>query len=71
MKVCEYKNYEVSITYRNPITFINQWEGWKLSHRVRGLFIWCLWIWKRNACDVWVTYGIRIFGIELTLRKWL
>ncbi len=56
---------DVSIGWRNPIEFVSQWRYNPLKEKVRACFIWCLWIWKRSDCNVWIKYGIRILGIEI------
>lgn len=60
---------DITINFRNPIRFVKQW--WTLKYRIRAVFIWCLWVWKSNACDIWIDYGIRILGLELNVRRFI
>jgi len=64
-----FKNLELTINFRNPVEFINQWsfEVFKIKH----IFIWLLYGWIYNTCDCWMDYGIRIIGIEINIRRYL
>jgi hypothetical protein len=64
-----YKNLELSIIFRNPIEFINQWGFW--GNKFRGILIWFLWGWINNTCNIWKDYGMRIIGIEINLRRYI
>ena len=65
------KNKEFSISFRNPVEFINQWRCFKINYRLRKITIWLFYKWKENACDVWIDYGIRIIGLEFCCREYL
>lgn len=60
----------MKISWRNPIEFFNQWQWSALSKKIRAVFIWLFYYWRNNMCDVWIDYGIRILGVEITYRKW-
>lgn len=60
-----------NIDFRNPIEFVNQWQYSPLSKKIRAIFIWLFYCWRRNDCDVWIKYGIRIIGIEIGYTQWL
>ena len=60
---------DIKIGFRNPIEFINQWHTKK--DRIRASFIWLLWAWRRNDCDVWIKNGIRIIGIEIEYTQYI
>ena len=60
---------DINIGFRNPIHFVNQWYNTK--QRRRAIFIWLLYGWIRNDCDIWIKYGIRIIGIEIEYTKYL
>lgn len=62
---------DIEISFRNPIKFINQWKYFKFWYKFRAIFIWLLWAWRRNDCDVWIKYGIRIIGIEITYTQYI
>ncbi len=65
------KNGEFSISFRNPIEFINQWYYLKINYRLRRISFWLFHKWKNNVCDYWIDYGIRIIGIESCYRRFL
>jgi len=59
------------IGFRNPIEFVNQWRYFPLLQKIRAIFIWLFYCWRRNACDVWIKWGIRIIGIEVEYTQYL
>lgn len=69
MTIFDYGRAEITIDFRNPYYFINQWH--LKSERARAFFIWLLWGWCSNTCDVWVDIGIRFIGIEINYRNYL
>lgn len=62
---------EFKINMRNIITFVNQWEYYPINYKIRAVRIWMIYFWKSNMCNIWIDYGIRIFGIEFCVRKWI
>lgn len=60
---------DITISFRNPIKFINQWYTKK--DRIRAIFIWLLWAWRRNDCDIWIKNGVRIIGIEIEYTQYI
>lgn len=60
---------DITIGWRNPISFINQWYDYR--NRTKAIFIWLFYFWKSNMCDVWISYGVRICGVEISYKKYL
>ena len=59
----------ISIGWRNPIEFIEQWKFNK--YKWLKMFIWIFYCWKRNDLDVWIDYGFRILGVEISYKKFI
>ena len=60
---------DIKISFRNPVEFINQWGTTR--ERIRAIFLWLVWTWRRNDCDVWIIYGIRVLGIEISYTRYI
>jgi hypothetical protein len=60
---------DITIGFRNPIRFVNQWCH--TDKQIRACFIWCVFAWSRNDCDVWIKRGVRFLGIEIEHTQWL
>ena len=59
---------DISVGFRNPVEFVNQW--YTKSRRRRACFIWMLWAWKSSFCGAWTDWGVRILGVEISIRQW-
>jgi hypothetical protein len=65
------KLHEIKCGYRNFFRFTSQWKYFSFKYRVRGVRLWCFHGWKNNVCDIWVDTGVRIFGVEISVRRWI
>jgi len=53
----------MTISFRNPVNFVNQW--YILGMKIRAILIWCFYFWIRKYPYAGIIIGIRIFGIEI------
>lgn len=70
MKVLSYRNFDLEVDFRNPAEFVDQW-WWSPRQRRRAVFVWLFWLWRSYMCNVWVDYGVRVVGVEISLRRYL
>lgn len=64
-------NKDFSISFRDPIEFVKQWQYRGYLSKLRMVGIWAFHYWRKNMCDVWISTGIRILGIELNCKAFV
>ena len=66
------KLLEFRIKFINPVTYIFDIDCWfKKKNRLRFFFFWFIYFSTDNVCDIWIDCIIRIFGIQLLIRKYI